>query len=91
MATREQLAFLTLPRVPVERVTVDQNHGLADPVILVVDLDRGVVLGSNSDTGHAHSSLVASADAVMAAACAAGSSVAPMKSLVACLVRGSGG
>jgi hypothetical protein len=60
-------------------------------VILVVDLDRSVVLGSNSDAGHAHSSLVVSPDVVMATACASGNPIAPMKSLVACLVCGSGG
>src|SRR2546422_498556 len=52
MAAREQLAFLTLPRVPVQRVAVDQHHRLAAAVIFVVDLDRSVVLGSNSDAGH---------------------------------------
>src|SRR5207248_1422394 len=91
MAAREQLAFLTLPRVPVERVAVDQNHRLAAPVILVVDLDRSAVLGSNSDAGHAHSSRVVSPDAVWRQLARRAAPVAPMKSLVACLVCGSGG
>jgi hypothetical protein len=37
---------------------VDQDHRLAAAVILVVDLDRSAVLGSNSDAGHAHSSFL---------------------------------
>jgi hypothetical protein len=61
-------------------------------MILVVDLDRSLVLCSNSDAGHAHPPLfVVSPDAVVAAACASGSSVAPAKSLVASLVCGCGG
>src|SRR5207248_4533612 len=62
MAAREQLALLTLPRVPVQRVAVDQHQRPAAPVILVMDLDRSVVLGSNSDAGHAHSSFLVSPD-----------------------------
>ena len=48
----KQLALLALPRVAVERVAVDQHDRLAAAVVLVVNLDRSVVLGSNSDARH---------------------------------------
>jgi len=48
----EQLALLALPRVPVQRVAVDQNDGIARPVVVVVDLDVLVVLDSDVDERH---------------------------------------
>ena len=41
VARGEQRAFLALPRVSIERVTVDQHDRLAASVVLVMDLDRG--------------------------------------------------
>jgi hypothetical protein len=52
IAGGEQLSLLALPRVAVERIAMNQHDRLAAAVVLVVDLDRGVVLGSNSYAGH---------------------------------------
>jgi hypothetical protein len=46
---REELALLSLPRVPVQGIPVDQHDRIAAAVVLVVDLDRGSVLASNDE------------------------------------------
>jgi len=43
---------LLIPGTAAERVAVDQHDGLAGAMILVVDLDVGVVLLSDSYCGH---------------------------------------
>jgi hypothetical protein len=43
---------LLVPGAAAERVTVDQHDGLAGAVVLVVDLDVGVVLLADADCGH---------------------------------------
>jgi hypothetical protein len=48
----EQGALLTLPRVPVERMPVDQHDRRAGAVVAVVDLDVGAVLGPDVDERH---------------------------------------
>src|SRR5205823_3149870 len=52
VAGREQLRLLALPRVRVQGVAVDQDDRLPAPVVLVVDLDVGVVLGTDLDVRH---------------------------------------
>ena len=51
-AAFDQHPLLPLPRVPVERVPVDQDDRLAGAVVVVVDLDVGTVLGPNLDEWH---------------------------------------
>jgi len=43
---------LPVPGPAAQRVTVDQHDRPAGAMVLVVNLDRGVVLGSNSDVRH---------------------------------------
>src|ERR1700735_4883068 len=49
----EQGGFLFFPRVPVQRVPVDQDDRGTGPVIFVVDPDSGCVLPSDSHVRHA--------------------------------------
>jgi hypothetical protein len=58
VSVREQHPLLALPRVAVQRVAVDQHDRLAAAVVLVVNLDRGLVLGSNSDARHVQAPFV---------------------------------
>jgi hypothetical protein len=48
----EELALLAFPRVAIEGVPVDEQDRVAGPVVLVVDLDRLVVLGTGEDIRH---------------------------------------
>jgi hypothetical protein len=49
---REELARLTLPAVPVQRVAVDEDDRLTRPLVLVIQLDRRAVLIPNGDESH---------------------------------------
>jgi hypothetical protein len=51
-AGAEKLGLLTLPRVGVERIAVDQDDRHAAAVVLVVNLDVAVVLAADTDVGH---------------------------------------
>ena len=51
----EQLPLLAFPRVAIQRIAMDQNDRAAAPVVLVVDLDRGAVLGADGDIRHCFS------------------------------------
>jgi hypothetical protein len=53
VAGGEQRALLALPRRAAQRVPVDEDHGRAAAVVLVVDLDRRAVLGSDLAAWHA--------------------------------------
>src|ERR1700680_3576643 len=48
----EQVPLLPFPRVAIQRIAMDQNDRLAAPVILVVNIDRAIVLGSDDKRGH---------------------------------------
>ena len=50
VAGPQEHAFLAFPRVPVEGIAVDEHHRRAAAVVLVVELDVGVVLGPDSDS-----------------------------------------
>ena len=52
VAGLQQHPDLLVPGPAAERVLVDQHDGLADAVVLVVDLDVCVVLLADSDLGH---------------------------------------
>ena len=52
VAGGEQHALLSLPRVTVERVAVDQNDGAPGAVVVVMDLNVGLVLSSDFDEWH---------------------------------------
>src|SRR5712691_4634834 len=48
----EEDAFLLFPRVPVERVAVNEHDRLPGAVVLVVDLDVVAVLPADGDLCH---------------------------------------
>jgi hypothetical protein len=48
----EQVPLLAFPRVAVQRVAMDQHDRLSAAVVLVVDVDRGVVLGGDGERRH---------------------------------------
>jgi hypothetical protein len=49
----QQHPSLPFPRMTaVERIAADEHHRLAAAMILIVNLDIGVVLGANTDVGH---------------------------------------
>jgi hypothetical protein len=48
----QQVTFLPLPGPSIQRVTMDQDDGLPDSVILVVDVDAGAVLAPDGDERH---------------------------------------
>ena len=52
VALGEELPGLALPAVSAERVAVDQDDGLAGPLVFVVELDGGRVLGADGDVAH---------------------------------------
>jgi len=57
VARFQQDALLLLPRMPVQWIPVDEHHRLTRAVILVVDVDIGVVLLTDGDLGHGSTSL----------------------------------
>ncbi len=52
VAGLDQRVGLLLPRLPVQRVTVDQDDRLPRPVVLVVEIDAGRALGADGDGSH---------------------------------------
>src|ERR1700680_4493635 len=52
ISIHEQVPLLPFPRVAIQRIAMDQNDRLTASVILVVDLDRAIVLGSDDERGH---------------------------------------
>src|SRR5262249_29621037 len=52
VAGGEKVGLLFLPRVPFQRVAVDEDDRLAGTVVVVVELDVGAVLGSDGDVRH---------------------------------------
>ena len=52
VARLEQDPLLSLPRVAVERIAVNEDDRLAGAVVSVVDLDVGAVLGADLDEWH---------------------------------------
>jgi len=52
VAGLEERPLLLVPRAAVERESMDEHHGLADPVVLEVDLDVVAVLLADDELGH---------------------------------------
>jgi hypothetical protein len=46
---------LFFPRGPVQRITMDQDNGLAGSVVLIVEVDIAGVLFANAYIGHSSS------------------------------------